>query len=355
MAIKQNGVEPDDLAVQTAEWIVRLSADDTEEREMARREFEAWKRADPAHASAAADLEQFVRQAQALGGKGENDEERPGTAARRRAARAALDAVVGQPPEQHRVGPNPASQARRLLAIMLVLILPVALALSVWPPKILLADLRTSTGKLRNETLSDGTQLTLSTATAVNVDFDRRQRHVKLLRGEILVNVARDASRPFTVETSHGRIRALGTRFIVRHDETFTDLTMLESRTVVRSAADRSAHPNETELTVAAGQSVRLTPAGIEPPRTVDAATVEDAFKSRRLVVRNQPLSSVLEELARHRRGVIRFDKEGMRDIHVTAVLPLDDTDRALQLLDDNFPKLRIRTLTPLMVLVDLN
>jgi transmembrane sensor len=34
-------------------------------------------------------------------------------------------------------------------------------------------------------------------------------------------------------------------------------------------------------------------------------------------------------------------------------VLPLDDTDRALQLLMSSFPELRIRTLTPWLVLVD--
>jgi transmembrane sensor len=38
----------------------------------------------------------------------------------------------------------------------------------------------------------------------------------------------------------------------------------------------------------------------------------------------------------------------------VSAVLPLDDTDRALHLLLTNFPQLRIRTVSRYLVLVDV-
>uniref|UniRef100_UPI0038D1A2C6 DUF4880 domain-containing protein n=1 Tax=Variovorax paradoxus TaxID=34073 RepID=UPI0038D1A2C6 len=52
----------DATAMQAAEWIVRLTADDPAERERARRGFEAWKRADPEHAATAAGMERLLGQ-----------------------------------------------------------------------------------------------------------------------------------------------------------------------------------------------------------------------------------------------------------------------------------------------------
>lgn len=70
-------------------------------------------------------------------------------------------------------------------------------------------------------------------------------------------------------------------------------------------------------------------------------------------MVNDRPLSEVLDELARQRPGRIQYDRARIDGIRVSAVLPLDDTDRALQLLVANFPQLRVRTLTPYLVLVD--
>jgi transmembrane sensor len=194
--------------------------------------------------------------------------------------------------------------------------------------------------------LDDGSRLTLGSATAVNTRWSAELRQVDLLAGEILVDVAKDAARPFVVETAHGRIRALGTRFIVRRDDDATLLTMIESRTAVSAGTDE-------ELTVAAGERARLSARGVERLDGVDPRATQDAFQARRLLVQDRPLPEVLDQIARHRRGLVRYESGALQGIRVSAVLPLDDTDRALQLLVDNFPGLRVRTVTPWLVLVD--
>ena len=70
-------------------------------------------------------------------------------------------------------------------------------------------------------------------------------------------------------------------------------------------------------------------------------------------MVDDRPLPEVLDELARHRPGQLRYDRAQLDHIRVAAVLPLDDTDKALQLLLDNFPQLRVRMLTRYLVMVD--
>ena len=103
-----------------------------------------------------------------------------------------------------------------------------------------MADLRTATGRWETRTLADGTRITQGSASAVNLRYDERRRVIELVRGEILMDVAPDAARPFLVETVHGSIQALGTRFVVDHQAGATVLSMIESRVSVQTATQRS-------------------------------------------------------------------------------------------------------------------
>ena len=327
--------EEERIAQAAAQWIVRLSADDPAERRAAGAGFEAWKRVDPRHAAVAGRMEGFIDQTRRLRGDGASSP-----------ARAALASALDTRAPGRAKPRSPSRRAAGLLALAAALALPAALVLR-GPPSQWGADLRTAAGEQGEHLLQDGSRLTLGSGSAVNTRWSADRREVELLDGEILVDVAKDAARPFVVETAHGRIRALGTRFIVRRDEHATLLTMIESRTAVQAGADTN------ELTVEAGERARLSARGVERLGEVDPRATQDAFQARRLMVQDRPLPEVLDEIARHRRGLVRYERADLEAIRVSAVLPLDDTDRALQLLVDNFPGLRVRTLTPWVVLVD--
>lgn len=325
----------DSFAEQAAAWIVRLSADDEADRAIARAGFEAWKRADLRHADAAADMERLIGQLSRARDSG-------GGAPARKALQTAFR---GQ--RRRRVR----SAGVALLALC-ALLLPTWLALHSYPPGWLLADLRTNTGVWRTHTLEDGSRITLAGDSAVNWHFDGQRRALELVRGEVLVDVAHDASRPFVVDTAQGSIRALGTRFVVDRDGAVTELTMLQSRVAVRTAAQRALN-QEATLVVDAGQRVRIGADSISSATAIDVRSVDDAWRYHQLVIADRPLAEVLDALNRQRPGLIRYDRAALDGIRVSAVLPLDDTDRALQLLLNNFPQLRIRTVTSYLVLVD--
>lgn len=331
------GADPDDdaLAGQAAQWIVALTGDDEAGCTRAREGFEAWKRADPRHAAAAQGMEQLLGQLHAA---------RSGPAGSR-PARAALQASAG--PGRRRAGTR-ARRAGAALMLAAALALPAWVALQAWPPGYLMADMRASTGQWQTRALPDGTRITLASGSAVNLRYDERSRTVELVQGEILVDVARDASRPFVVETAQGRLQALGTRFVVDRQSAATVLSVLESRVAAQAVA-----ADQGRATVEAGQRVRITGQGLGPVESIDARGLSDAWRSHQLVVNDQPLAEVLDALARHRPGHIRYDSAQIRHLQVSAVLPLDDTDRALQLLLSSFPGLRIRQVMPWLVLVD--
>ena len=324
-----NRPRTDVAAEQAAHWIVRLSADDPAERDTAHAGFAAWKAADPLHASAAAGMENLLRQLNVV---------REPAGGNHRPARAALAAIAPKRPRQH---------LRQLAAAgaVTMLVLTGALVISE-RPAYLLADLRSPTGQWRTHTLDDGSRLTLGSDSAVNVHFNAGERHVELVRGDILVDVAKDAQRPFIVDSKQAAIRALGTRFSVRKENGATILSMLESKVLAQV-------PQHPPVMVQAGQRTRITDNGVGPLQAIDAASVQDAWRARQLVVDDLPLAEVLDELARHRPGQLHYDRAQIAGIRVAAVLPLDDTDKALQLLIDNFPQLRIRMLTHYLVMVD--
>ncbi|WP_256080650.1 FecR domain-containing protein [Massilia sp. YIM B04103] len=332
---------PRKLSEQAAELVVALTADTPQERAAARNALDVWKAADPRHAQAAERMEYLLGQLEDVQRIGAGDS---------RPARAAIHAALK--PE---AGANGKRRGARIAtAAMLALSLSGAawLGWQHYPPALLSADLRTGTGQWQQHTLSDGSRLTLNSGSAVTLAYTPQQRTVRLVQGEVLVDVARDATRPFIVQTEEGSIRALGTRFVVRRVDGVTELSMLESKTAVQTAA-QSAQLSRENMVVTAGQRLRIEAGALGPLGRIDAGSVSDAWRLHQLVVQDRPLSEVLDELARHRPGALRYDRAQLDGIRVSAVLPLDDTGRALHLLLTSFPQLRIRTVTPYLVLID--
>ncbi|WP_373925125.1 FecR domain-containing protein [Duganella sp. sic0402] len=329
----------DDIARQAVQWIVQLSADDDGERAEAVAGFDAWKAADPRHAEMAARMQRIIHQTQTLRG-----EQGGGVGP----AHAALSAAQASGRQRR------PKRAIAALALAAALAVPCWLALQSYPPGYLMADLRTGTGEWHTTTLPDGTRITLGSASAVNLRFDTQRRALELVQGEMLVDVSHDANRPFLVETDEGSVRALGTRFVVRNERSATTLSMLESRTLVRTAAQR-AHPDPSQpgVAVGAGQRVRIYPNALGQLESIDGRSIEDAWRFHQLVAQGRLLPEVLDELGRHRKGRIQFNRAELQDIKVYAVLPLDDTDRALQLLVDSLPALRVRKFSRYLVMVD--
>jgi transmembrane sensor len=314
------------IAEEAAEWIIAITADDAADHPEIRSRFEAWQKADPRHAAAALRM-------QAMLGHLEAYEGRPARAALTGAGRVSRKRIA----------------ARTAAALCVALLIgAVVIGLPITQPSLLLADIRTGAGEWHTRVMPDGSRIVLGSGSAVDLEFTRDQRLVKLLQGEVLIDVGRDPARPFIVQTDDGSIRALGTRFTVERSAHATDLAMLHSKTEVRAADSTAA-----ATVVSAGEQVRFTRSGVGQIAPVDPGSVADAWRDHQLVVQGRPLAEVLDQLARHHRGIIRYDESQIAGMRVSAVLPLDDTQRALHLLLNSFPSLRIRTITQYVVLVD--
>ncbi len=69
---------------------------------------------------------------------------------------------------------------------------------------------RTAIGVLSEFSLPDGSLLTLNTNSSVEVRFDSWQRNIRMLRGELHIEVAHDADRPLNVLVGDRVFQAVG-------------------------------------------------------------------------------------------------------------------------------------------------
>lgn len=97
-------------------------------------------------------------------------------------------------------------------------------------------------GKSMKLVLEDGTSMWMNSLTRVEVPktFGTRDRTIRLLDGEILLDVVKDERRPFNVKTFAADIKVLGTKFnvIAREDHKEFSTTLLRGVVSIIPAAD---------------------------------------------------------------------------------------------------------------------
>ena len=289
-----------DLLGEAADWLVCLQSGEATQRERA--QFEHWRASSPLHAAA------WQR------------------------AEAVLGDFAALPPDTARQTLSRLKAPRRRQA-MQVLGLMLAAAPASWLAWRELpswtADLRTATGEQRTIALDDGTRLVLNTASAVNVRYTAEARQLQLLAGEILVSTGRQQGRlpSLIVQTEHGALHArdpLTLRFGVRLLAHATRLSVFDGALAVTPV--RAARP----VMAQAGQELAFTSSAVGEARTVQPSAA--LWEKGMLVAKDMRLASLLDELARYRRGIVRCDP-AIASQRVSGAFPVHDFERSLGLL----------------------
>lgn len=226
------------------------------------------------------------------------------------------------------------SSRRQALKTLLVLCGGSTLAWGTWRntalPRLVggwSADYATASGETRDALLADGSHVWLNALSALDVRFDAAQRLLHLRFGEVLIDTAKDRLRPFLVDTVHGRMQALGTRFSVVQAEDHTQLNVFDGRVQVSTA--------QHVRIVEAGQQVSFTRERVDAPRA--ASPAREAWSHGVLLADNLPLGQLIAELNRYRPGHLGCDP-AVAQLPVMGSFPLQDSDHALHLLQAALP-----------------
>lgn len=198
----------------------------------------------------------------------------------------------------------------------------------------------TRIGEQRSVLLTDGSVVTLNTASRVDVRWERERRIVRLRAGEALFAVAPDAQRPFYVEAGHATVRAVGTQFNVNRSATDTIVTVLEGKVEVRSGGDPddalAAPVRKTggdHVLLASAERVRVTAGKVNrPERLADVATVT-AWTQRQLVFDHATVFDVAAEFNRYNPEQIRIESPTLGAEPVTGVFAANDPESFIAFL----------------------
>jgi transmembrane sensor len=270
--------------------------------------------------------------------------------------------------------------------------LTILLASGVWWRTERFPIYATDIGERRSITLVDGSTVDLNARSRIRIEFTSAERHVELLEGQALFQVAKDKRRPFIVQSGAASIRAVGTQFDVYRKSSGTTVTVLEGRVAVYSmvrhetapnsadtpsqkmepqrvppndphleprAQDRSSqthslsgHPTSgsapllpaepsglapdsggtAAVFVGAGEQVTVTPEIIAAPQQADIVATT-AWMQRRLIFDGARLSDVVDEFNRYNKRQLVIEAAKLSDFHVSGVYSSTDPASLIRFL----------------------
>lgn len=293
------GPEPvaDALLDEAFDWLLRIQAAPRDAG--IRLAVEAWVAADPGHAKAyrhARDVWELTGRAPRMGA----EPRRSPMVMPRRVGRRGMVGAIG-------------------------LALAAAIAIAALPGLVgqMLADQRTATGEVRDVTLADGSVISLDGESAFRItamSADRRQ--VALLNGRAFFEVASDPSRPFKVQAGDVEVTVHGTAFDVWMGEDVTSVAVAEGVVSVKTP--------DGDVELRPGDRTRIAVGSHAPALDrIDIGSVA-TWRQGQLTVNSMPIGEVVEEISRHRPGLVLLPDEAFAGKRVTGVFDLGDPTGAL-------------------------
>lgn len=286
---------------ETAEaWLARLARPDIGARDQA--DFLAWLEAAPDH------LDQYERAKADL------------------AAMEGLRGALAGDLERLRGRRPVARPSRPLLAgagvlAACVAVVATVLALNLAPPEQLYES---GPGQIVDVALDDGSQVTLDAGSAIRVSLGDDARRVTLERGAAYFDVAHAPTRPFQVAVADRRVIVTGTRFVTTLTPDGGKVSLLEGRVRLGKKDVGSRDALSTALAMTPGDQIVFRTGGDAVRRPAADLEAETAWRGRRLVFLNAPLSQVVAEASRYSAIPLQVADPALGDIRVTVVLPLE-------------------------------
>lgn len=293
---------------QASHWVSRLNSSDCTDAE--RYAFDDWLAASEQHRVAYQQVFTFWQQLTDI---------EPHADAELEAARAYL--------RDKRQARRQFSSKRAATVLSLLLIISGSPFLWSW---LHTQNYHTAKGERASIELSDGSHIELNTDTELSVQYTDSGRKVILNHGEALFTVIHNDEKPFTVTANNGVIQDIGTRFNVYQQPASVSVTVLEGEvSVSNNTSTHNLKPNQQLDYDNNGQ--------ISPIMQVDVNNIT-AWQNKQLIFKAQPLSVVIEQLARYHDVQLQIADAKLQGLKVSGIFPSDDLQLTLNTIASALP-----------------
>ena len=187
-------------------------------------------------------------------------------------------------------------------------------------------------GQQRSLALSDGSRIALNTDSEVEIAYAASERRVRLERGEVLFNVAKNAKRPFIVEAGDEEIRAVGTSFVVRrYAGGKVAVTLIEGVVRVTRRKTENEPAAMPPATLQSGERLTMGPTQVTMDRPkLDAVT---AWRSGNIMFDDQPLGEALAEINRYNSNQLMLMDSRLGDLRISGVFDANEPERFAEMI----------------------
>ena len=207
----------------------------------------------------------------------------------------------------------------------------------------------TAIGEQKIVLLPDGSEVKLNTNSQLAVSFTPSARVLHLARGEILVRVAKDESRPLSVVAGDRIVQAKGTEFTVEiTEDQYVEVMVTEGRVVVGIQPRALGLPDTIDTdsdsfslppvlaqladnTLSAGEEVILgAPDTAKKAVTADEIEVKLSWTEGRLIFKSEPLEKALQEVERYTTVEFVLSDEDLKPRVVSGIFQTGDVEALL-------------------------
>jgi len=315
-----------DVGDQAAAWFAYLrSGHDTP---AGRAEFSAWLREDPSHASAY----RTIKEAWEAFAEIEDVEAR----------------LTASGPDPAEVAPVPVKTphpvwggwrmaAAAMVAVTLGLSIAAAGLYQAWTPvteaapvlaEVETLQFETGVGEVETVSLADGSVITLSGATRIEVRLGEI-REVVLSAGQAYFEVAHDVARPFHVRAGAANVRVVGTAFDIRHGADAVAVSVTEGRVRLTSAAPTGEESALSMLLTPSQQAVLFDDGAVR--RGVFEADHTLAWRQRRFYFEDASLCDLIIDVNRFSATPVSAPGPDACAMRVSASFDSDQIDQTLE------------------------
>lgn len=193
-------------------------------------------------------------------------------------------------------------------------------------------------GENKTVALEDGTVLTLSASSAVDVRYTRAARQIDLVRGSAYFEVAHDEARPLMVDAAGVEVLVLGTAFGVRLGP--SDVRVNVSRGRVSVAEDQGDRVGLHRMltTIGAGRQVVADLQGRIISESDADLGVALAWMEGQLIYDGATLADAVSDINRYRVKQLEIADPALASLQVTASFRVDQAERFIAGLPAAYP-----------------
>jgi transmembrane sensor len=316
-----SAASPAAIETAAADWIARRDMGLTPDETL---ELQAWQDANPQHAAAWARLDRIwsALNSPRLAGRGDS----------------VLLTVSALRAARHR------RRRSRLTLATVGAVAALALGLALRPgfdaPRNPIAPTPTVAFRPDRQTLADGSIVELAAHALITVDFTPSRRGVRLVRGEALFSVAKDAARPFIVSVGTVDVRAVGTQFAVRSAPSEVAVIVTEGRVTVaqETAPAAGATPVDAGNVIVVPASPALAGAPAPQARAIsdDEVARALAWRGHRVEFSATPLAEAVALLNRRNATSLALADDATAALRITGVFWTDDPEGFARLVESS-------------------